>query len=890
MKRVISVFVVLLLVGVFLLSNLSNNVVQAAGLPGYLEYYIPGDENDIMNALKDIPNSGVNLNWNGTNINSRVDIISSGNNINVYLDEHEDGYDFNPSDPYNTADAKWCMTDGTELNYGDILSLTETDTFVPGSEGVDGGDRFYITGGWVNLVRTVWPDYSPGTYIAGSWELYPTYAWQSSYTVPVGADTQLPSGNYPFEYTYLFVQAQQDNTRVVIEDPYTGATPDVDTVLNKGQNLMYPQNPYPPQGGSDNTCHQGTAVTATDNTSEDPVPIQANITTSANHVYDFRYYTLTPVEYLGNSYLIPVPSMAMTASEASSLGHTVAVETAIYIYSFQDNTDIWVETSGGSTQLDSDLDAGEVIRYVMPQMDTNSSVFQGDYGARIYINNPGVNDKIWVLGAGDDNNPDLDWGFQVLNPDYVSNNYFLPWAPSNPTYLTPLEDSANFYVDWDFDGTSDQSFTLDRLEIRMLYPPSTANPKTGDAYDGTGAHIWADKKFVIAWGQDYTEHTTGPEADGFPPDYDWGHILFPIYCSIGDRVWNDANGDGVQDVGEVGINGVTVDLIDDLNGNGVIDGGEPVLGTQTTAGDGDYDFTGLSAGDYIVDVTDTGNVLTGFTLTTTDPWAVTGLTAGQDYDLADFGYQEEEQELDLWLVKTVDNSTPNLGGNVVFTITVTNDGPNTATNVAVGDILPSGLTYVSDDGGGNYDNISGIWTVGTLTLGNSATLHITAQAPNIGTFKNTAEVTACDQHDLDSTPNNHDPTEDDQDSATVTTIFIPPPIWKILAYNGCRCLLCDMDDLFREAREMNIEFSEDLDRCCEPYDLIEALQNEIEKRGLENDLRYKQALELIEYAKQCCDDAFETYFNGDYVGSFSWSIKRCKTLRDAIGLMIEILS
>ena len=89
---------------------------------------------------------------------------------------------------------------------------------------------------------------------------------------------------------------------------------------------------------------------------------------------------------------------------------------------------------------------------------------------------------------------------------------------------------------------------------------------------------------------------------------------------------------------------------------------------------------------------------------------------------------------------------------------------------------------------------------------------------------------------------------------------------------------------------MNIEFSEELDRCCMPYDLIGALQEEIEKRGLENDPRYEKISELIDYIDQCCDDALETYSNGKYIESYRWSIKRCKTQRELIGLMIAILS
>ena len=53
------------------------------------------------------------------------------------------------------------------------------------------------------------------------------------------------------------------------------------------------------------------------------------------------------------------------------------------------------------------------------------------------------------------------------------------------------------------------------------------------------------------------------------------------------------------------------------------------------------------------------------------------------------------QQADLALGKTVSNPTPNVGDTIAFTVTLSNSGPNTATNVQVTDLLPAGLQFVS---------------------------------------------------------------------------------------------------------------------------------------------------------------------------------------------------
>src|SRR5262249_15094310 len=86
---------------------------------------------------------------------------------------------------------------------------------------------------------------------------------------------------------------------------------------------------------------------------------------------------------------------------------------------------------------------------------------------------------------------------------------------------------------------------------------------------------------------------------------------------------------------------------------------------------------------------------------------------------------ETPQQADLQIAKTVSNLTPNVGDNIAYTITLTNNGSDPATNVRVQDTLPTGVDFVSFTASqGNYDKTSGVWTVGTVNPGTPQTLVI----------------------------------------------------------------------------------------------------------------------------------------------------------------------
>jgi uncharacterized repeat protein (TIGR01451 family) len=117
---------------------------------------------------------------------------------------------------------------------------------------------------------------------------------------------------------------------------------------------------------------------------------------------------------------------------------------------------------------------------------------------------------------------------------------------------------------------------------------------------------------------------------------------------------------------------------------------------------------------------------------------------------------------DLYVTKTVDNSTPNEGATVTYTITVTNNGPVQATTVSLTDLLPAGVTYSSDTPSqGAYVSGTGVWTAGTINSGANATLDIQATV-DAGTSGSTItnNVTAVSLDQLDNNVTADDLSED----------------------------------------------------------------------------------------------------------------------------------
>ncbi|MEZ4732230.1 MAG: SdrD B-like domain-containing protein [Caldilineaceae bacterium] len=242
---------------------------------------------------------------------------------------------------------------------------------------------------------------------------------------------------------------------------------------------------------------------------------------------------------------------------------------------------------------------------------------------------------------------------------------------------------------------------------------------------------------------------TNAISDAIPSDNQADHaIVFQTFGSIGDFVYLDANGNGIQEPDEQQpIDGVTVTL---TYPNGVV--------TTTVTLDGFYHFPYLPAGIYTVTV----GSAAGYDLTSVATYTIT-LGAGQVYTQADFGFA---YALAAVTVHKIGSETATLGAQVQYTLTVENQSATTpALAVVLTETLPSGLTGASfaDHRCGLLDQQL-ICNLGDLSPQGAAVITLAATASISGNWVNSVAIGANNDADLT-----------DNSATLLTTILAPTP-------------------------------------------------------------------------------------------------------------------
>lgn len=228
------------------------------------------------------------------------------------------------------------------------------------------------------------------------------------------------------------------------------------------------------------------------------------------------------------------------------------------------NTDFTLQNIGGDDTIDSDVNATGFTACITL-----------DAGEVDYTNDAGyVTELLGALGGNVWNDQDGDGLYDGGEP-FTSGVTVELYDCANRLIGTDVTDGAGLF----------EFLNLQAGGYAVRVVTSTLPANTSYTIQNAGVNDNIDSDVNPATG--FTACIT---LDAGETDYtnDAGYLLS---TNIGDFVWNDANGNGIQDGGESGISGVQVRLYTGAGG---------LVATTSTNGSGIYQFNNVNAGNYYV--------------------------------------------------------------------------------------------------------------------------------------------------------------------------------------------------------------------------------------------------------------------------------------------------
>jgi uncharacterized protein (DUF2141 family) len=264
---------------------------------------------------------------------------------------------------------------------------------------------------------------------------------------------------------------------------------------------------------------------------------------------------------------VPVVTGSISGSVASSAGGISGV--TVYLDANNDgsldNSETSTTTSSTGSYSFTGLTAGTyIVRQVLPSGDTQTAPANG-YGNHETLSAgqsiTGVNFTDTVPASGASISGSIKIGSAGVSGVTVyldaNNNSILDSGEKSTT--------TNSSGAYSFTGLAAGAYI-----VRQVLPAGDTQTSPSNNY---GIHVTLAANGA-ANGQNFTDITA---------------------ATITGTVFNDANGDGVDDNGEAGLAGVEMYI--DLTNSGAYAGGDPEVATNSS---GVYSFTGLAAGTYIV--------------------------------------------------------------------------------------------------------------------------------------------------------------------------------------------------------------------------------------------------------------------------------------------------